>query len=127
MDCGLFWALSVTTRVAVLEPLAVGLKVTVVVHPVAFGARVAVQVVVLLKSPALVPVMAKLVIESAVPPGFERVMDLVAVPLLALTVPKLRLLALNCATGLMTVAETGTCCGLPAALSVILSTAVCGL
>ena len=46
MLCGLFWALSVTMRVAVRDPLAVGLKVTEMVQGVAFAARVAVQVVV---------------------------------------------------------------------------------
>jgi hypothetical protein len=46
MLCGLFWALSVTTNVAGRDPLAVGLKVTLMVQGVAFGARVPVQVVV---------------------------------------------------------------------------------
>ena len=45
MLCGLFWALSVTTNVAGRDPLAVGLKVTLIVQGADFAARVPVQVV----------------------------------------------------------------------------------
>jgi hypothetical protein len=71
--------------------------------------------------------MATLEMESAVAPMLVTVMDLVALPLLAFTVPKLRLQGLNCAIGSMTLAVSGTDCGLPAALSVIWSVAVYGV
>ena len=124
--CGLFWALSVTTSVAVRDLLAVGLKVTVI-EEVAFGAMEAEQVVVSAKSFGSAPAMAKLVIPSAVPQILVRVTDFVAVPEFVFSVPKLTLLALNEATGLITVAVSMTGCGLPAALSVTISVAVCGV
>jgi hypothetical protein len=103
--------------VAVREPLAVGLKVTVI-EQVAFGAVEAEQVLVWVKSGGSAPPMAKLVIPSDVPPTLVKVTDLVPVPEFVFSVPKLRLLALNAGTGSMTVALSMTVCGLPAALSV---------
>ena len=70
--CGLPLALSVTLKVAVLVPLAVGVKVTLIVH----WAPVATEVPQLLlcpKSPLLVPVMAMLLMLSVAVPLLERV------------------------------------------------------
>jgi hypothetical protein len=72
MLCGLFLALSVTTSVAVREPLTVGLKVTVI-EQVSFGAMVAVQVFAWVKSLGSAPVIAKRVIVSAKVDGHELV------------------------------------------------------
>ena len=55
--CGLPLALSVTATLAVRVPVAVGLKVTLIMQ-LAPAARLARQLVVWVKSPLLVPVMA---------------------------------------------------------------------
>ncbi len=126
MRCGLFWALVVITRLPDRDPFALGLKVTLI-EQVAFGAMEAGQVLVWEKSAGFAPLIAMPLTDSVVPPALVRVTDFVAVPEFAFTVPKLRLGGLNEATGSMTVAVSGTVCGLPAALSLIISVAVCGL
>ena len=70
--CGLPLALSVTLKVAVLVPLAVGVKVTLIVH----WAPVATEVPQLLlcpKSPLFVPVTAMLLMLRLAVPVLERV------------------------------------------------------
>src|SRR5436309_13120924 len=68
-------ALSVTSKVALREPVAVGVKVTLIVQ-VPLAARVEGlrgQLLVCPKSPGLVPVKPMLVIVNAVPVGLESV------------------------------------------------------
>ena len=81
--CGLPLALSVTARLAVRVPVAVGLNVALIVQLVP-AARLAPQVWVWMKSPLLVPVMAMPLMLSAAVPVLERVIDWAA--LLAPTV-----------------------------------------
>ena len=72
---GLLLALSVTVNVALREPVAVGVKVTLMVQ-VALAAKVEGlmgQLLVCPKSPELVPVKPTLVMVKAAPLGFERV------------------------------------------------------
>ena len=72
---GLLLALSVTVNVALREPVAVGVKVTLMVQ-VALAAKVEGlmgQLLVCPKSPGLVPVKPMLVIVKAVPVGLESV------------------------------------------------------
>ena len=67
--------MSVTVNVALREPVAVGVKVTLIVQ-VPLAARVEGlrgQLLVCPKSPGLVPVKPMLVMVSAVPLGFESV------------------------------------------------------
>ena len=126
IDCGLFCALSVTIRVPECEPFVIGLKVTLIVH-VAFGFMGVVgQVLVSLKSLVSAPIRIS-AIDRAVPPALVSVTNFVTLPELVFAVPKATLPALNCACGLMTVAVSMTVCGLPAALSLIFSVAVCGV
>jgi len=70
--CGLFVALSVTVNVPLRVPVAVGVKVTLIVQ-FAPAATDVPQLLVCAKLPPLVPVMAMLVIDSAALPEFERV------------------------------------------------------
>src|SRR5438552_2932056 len=72
---GLLLALSVTVNVALRDPVAAGVKVTLIVQ-VPLAARVeglTGQLFVWPKSPGLVPVKPMLVMVSAVPLGFESV------------------------------------------------------
>ena len=69
---GLLLALSVTVNVALRDPVAVGVKVTLMVQ-VALAAKVEGQLLVCPKSPGLVPVKPMLVIVNAAPLGFESV------------------------------------------------------
>jgi hypothetical protein len=66
-DCGLFPALSVICTLAVRLPVAVGEKVTDIVQ-LALMARLAGQLLVWAKSPALVPPTAIPLIDSAAVP-----------------------------------------------------------
>ena len=70
--CGLPLALSVTVKVPVRVPVAEGVNVTLMVHW-APAASELLQLLVCAKSPLFAPVMAMLLIESAVLPEFERV------------------------------------------------------
>ena len=69
--CGLSLALSVTVRVALRVPVAVGLNVRLIVQ-LDPAATLEPQLLVCAKSPLLVPVMAMLVIDSAALPEFDR-------------------------------------------------------
>ena len=126
IDRGLLASLSVTTRVAERVPFAPGLKVTLIEH-VAFGERDPEQLLDAVKSPAFLPDTATFVIESPVPPALVTVMGFVELPVVVFTVPKARLPGLNVATGSMTVAVSGTVCGLPRTLSLMVRVAVCGV
>jgi hypothetical protein len=75
--CGLPAALSVMLTAAVRVPLAVGLKVTLILQ-LAPAANVLPQVWVCAKSPALVPVIAMLLMVKLVVPVFLRVTVLAA-------------------------------------------------
>ena len=75
--CGLPVALSVTATLAVRVPVAVGLKVTLIMQ-LAPAPRLARQLWVWVKSPLLVPVMAKPLMISAAVPVLDSVMDLAA-------------------------------------------------
>ena len=72
---GLLLALSVTVNVALREPVAVGVKVTLIVQvPLAATVEgLKGQLLVCPKSPGLVPVKPMLVMVNAVPLGFESV------------------------------------------------------
>ena len=72
---GLLLALSVTVKVALRAPVAVGVKVTlrVQVAPVAKVEGLRGQLLVCPKSPELAPVKPTLVMVKAVPLGFESV------------------------------------------------------
>src|SRR6266581_5060092 len=70
--CGLPLALSATLNVALLVPLAVGVKVTLIVHWAPAATEVP-QLLVCPKSPLLVPVMAMLLMFSVAVPVLERV------------------------------------------------------
>ena len=65
-------ALSVTAKVALLVPVAVGVKVTLIAQ-LDPAARLEPQLLVCPKSPLLLPVRAMPVIDSAALPEFERV------------------------------------------------------
>ena len=87
-------ALSVTTSVALREPLGWGLKVTLM-EQVAFGLKFfEAHVLVSEKSPGFPPEMETFEIDSAVP-TLVTVTDLVEEPVLVFTVPKLRQVELN--------------------------------
>jgi len=68
-DCGLPEALSVTRRLPLLVPVAVGLKVTLIVQ-LALIASANPQLLVCEKSPGFVPARAILVIDNAAVPAF---------------------------------------------------------
>ena len=105
IDCGLMSTLSVTTRVADRLPLAVGLKV-MLTEQTALGLNVPMQLFVSLKSLGSAPEIATLVIDREVPPALVMVIDFVELPESVLSVPKFKLVALNLASGSMTVAES---------------------
>ena len=87
---GLLLALSVTVNVALRAPVAVGVKVTLIVQ-VPLAAKVEGlmgQLLVCPKSPGFVPVKAMLVILSAVLLGFERVTALAALGVPTFWFPK---------------------------------------
>ena len=69
---GLLPALSVTVNVALRDPVAAGVKVTLIVQ-VALAAKAEGQLLVCPKSPELVPVKPTLVMVKAAPLGFESV------------------------------------------------------
>ena len=110
----------VTATPAVRCPPAVGSKTTLIVQ-LALGARVWPQVLVWLKSPALVPVMAMLAMFSVAFPLLliEMVSGGLDVPtnrLLKTRLPGERLIA----AALMPIPVSETVCGLPTALSEIM-------
>jgi hypothetical protein len=106
--------LSVIATLADREPFAVGLNVTLIVQ-LAVGASEAGesgQLFTSAKSPGFVPAIAILVIASAVVPVFLTVTALAALLVPTFCVPKLKLVALSQARGLITVALSATVCGL---------------
>src|SRR5439155_16884017 len=80
--CGLPWALSVTVKVAVLVPDAVGVKLTVILQAPP-AARLEPQLLVWVKSPPPGPAIAMLVMLSAALVAFDSVT--VCTALVALT------------------------------------------
>jgi hypothetical protein len=107
--------LSVTFNVALRVPVVVGLKVTLIVQ-LALAANELPHVCVSPKSPASAPEIAILVIVIAVVPTFLRVTVFAALVVPTFTEPKLRLVGVSSAV--VPVPLSGTCCGLPLALSV---------
>src|SRR5437870_4396548 len=90
--CGLPAALSVIETAAVLEPVAVGLNVTLMAQ-LAPAATVLPQLLVWVKSPPLVPVMPMAEMVSGAVPEFVRVTVFGAVVVPTVTLPKLRFVA----------------------------------
>src|ERR1700691_1101320 len=119
--CVLIAALSTTVRSAERAPVAVGVNVTEMMQSVPAASELG-QALLRVKSPVSAPVTLTLVISSVVVPVLVRVTFFVLLwP--TCTVPKFRLPGLKLARGLITVADRLTCCGLPAALSLMLSVA----
>jgi len=118
--CGLPAALSVTFIAAVRLPETVGLNL-ILKAQLTPAANELPQVWVSEKSAALVPVIAMPAIVNVVVPTFVNVTDLAALVVPTLTVPKLKLVGESFAV--VPIPLRGTCCGLPAALSVTLRAA----
>src|SRR6266851_1832291 len=118
--CGLPAALSVMLIEAVRVPVAVGAKVTLIVQ-VAPAATEAPQVFVCAKSPLFVPVMAMLEIINAAVPVLDRLTICTALVLPTRWPPKLILAPPNTTIGATPVPVSETTCGLPAALSVMVT------
>ena len=109
-------------RVALRAPVVEGLNVTLIVQ-LAAAARDAPQVVAVSgKSPASVPVTAMLVIVSAAVPTLVSVTLSTVLVKPTAQVPKAREVGESLAV--VPVPLSGTCCGLPAALSVMLTAAL---
>ena len=104
------------------EPVVLGVNVTSMVQP-SLGASELGQRLVGLKLLASAPVTPALEMSNAVVPVFVTVTFCVLLWPTS-TVPKFRLYGLMLARGLITVIFSLTCCGLPAALSAMLSVAV---
>lgn len=119
-------ALSPIVTAPDFEPLLAGVNVTLI-WQFAPGARVVVFVQVVPEAKAKLPLIFRLERINDVVPEFVSVTDFAALVVLVFWLPKLRLLALSDATGLMTVAVMGIDCGLPAALSVMTRFAACVL
>src|SRR5580658_1560314 len=108
---------------AVWLPFAAGVKVTLMVQ-LAPAARELPQVLVWAKAPLLVPVMAILVMLTAVLPVLLNVTVWAVVVVPTFSLPKLRLVAERFRPGAVPVPLRVTDCGLPAALSVMVTLAV---
>jgi hypothetical protein len=108
---------------AVLLPFAAGVKVTLMVQ-LALAARELPHVFVWAKSPLLVPVSAILVKLIAVLLVLFNVTTCGAVVVPTFSFPKLRLVAEKLRAELVPVPPRVTVCGLPAALSVMVTLAV---
>ena len=113
--------MSFTVKLAWTVPVLVGVNVTAMVQ-LALGASVLEQELVCLKLLAFVPVMLMLLRSKVVVPLLVRTTSSVQ-KRPTFVVGKLRTGGLKVGMGLITVAERPTCCGLPDALSVILSVA----
>jgi hypothetical protein len=112
--CGLPAALSVTFKSALRAPVTDGLNVTLIVQ-LALAASELKPVLVCAKSPGSIPASVMLVVIADVPTFFSvAVMTELVVP--TVTLPKLRLVGVSSAV--VPVPLSGTCCGVPAALSV---------
>ena len=118
--CGAPAALSLTLSDAVRVPLAVGLKMILTLQ-VAPAANELPQVWVCAKSPALIPVMATPAMLRVVAPTLVSVTVFAGLVVPMLTVPKFRVVGNSFAV--VPVPPSVTCCGLPAALSVMLRAA----
>ena len=112
--------MSVTVKWAVREPVVLGANLTPMVQ-VSVGASELGQRLVGAKSPASGPVTPTLEMSNAVVPVFVTVTSFVLL-LPTSTAPKFSLYV-KLARGLITVVCRLTCCGLPAALSAMLSLA----
>jgi hypothetical protein len=119
--CGLPGALSVTDSLPVRFPICVGSKVTLTVQ-LAPAASELPQVWVCAKSPALVPVIAMAVIVNVVVPTLVSVTVFAGLAVSMATVPKLKVVGESFAV--VPIPLSGTCCGLPAALSVTVRAAM---
>ncbi len=118
--CGLPAALSVSFKIALRAPVLVGLKVTLIVQ-LALAANELPHPLLSPKSPGSAPAIVILLIVIAAVPTFFSVTVLTAL-LPTVTVPKFRLLVDSSAV--VPVPLSGTCCGLPAALSVTFTVAL---
>lgn len=118
--CGLPVALSVMLTEAVRVPVAVGVKVTLIVQLVATASEPP-HVFVCAKSPLFVPVMAMPAIVNGAVPVLHRLT--ICAPLVPPTIwpPKLRLAPPSATIGAMPVPVSDTICGLPAALSLMVT------
>src|ERR1700719_3366100 len=122
--CGLMRALSLTVTVPESDPFDFGVKVTLRMHRAEGFTVPPLAHVVPLESSKL-PLTAMFVRFSGVVPVLVSVTDFAALVLLTFCVPKFREYVLRVACGLMAVAVSGTDCGLPAAVSVMMSKADC--
>ena len=120
--CGLPLALSVMLSEAVRLPLAEGVNVTLIVQLVP-AATLAPQLLVCAKSLALVPASARLVMLKVALPVLLRVTVCAVLVVLTAWLPKARLVGERPSTGAVPVPERLTVCGLPLALSEMLSEA----
>src|SRR5437660_901588 len=112
---------------ALREPVAVGVKVTLMVQeaPAASALQLLGDLLVWAKSPALVPVRAMLLMVRAALPLLVSVTAWAALVVLTCWLPKLRLVGLKLTPGaLVPLPLKATVCGLPLALSVILTLAL---
>jgi hypothetical protein len=120
--CGLEGALSVTASEAEIAPEATGAKVSEMVQ-LAPALTLDPQVVVSPKYSALVPVIAMLLMLSAVLPVFESLIACAALVLLRAWLPKAMLVVLNDTRGPVPVPVKATDCEPFGALSVMVSDA----
>jgi hypothetical protein len=116
--CGLFAALSAIVRLAVRLPVAVGVKVTLIVQ-LAPVATLDPQLLACAKSPGFVPATAIEEIVRATLPLLVSVTGCEALGVPTAWLLKVKLLAETPATGAVPVPVRLTVCGLPLALSVI--------
>ena len=121
--CGLPAALSVTAKLAVLVPPAVGLKLTLTAQ-LAPAARLGPHVVASVKSLLFIPVMAILLMVSVLVPAFRRLNVFAALVVPTVCRLKDREEGDSDAEGATPVPLNPTICGLPAALSFTLTEAV---
>jgi hypothetical protein len=120
--CGLPAALSVTVKFALRAPVVDGLNVKLTVQFAAAASELPQVVAVSGKSAASAPVTAMLLMVSAVVPMLVSVTFLTALVRPTAKVPKPR--GVGASLAVVPVPLSGTCCGLPAALSVMLTDAL---
>src|SRR5262245_21022195 len=124
--CGLPAALDEMLTVAVRAPAAVGVNVTEIVQlaPAASVAGLSGQLLSWAKSPALAPASPMLEITSGARPEFVNVTLCAALVVPTSWLPKPRLVGDRLTAGVVPVPLSGTVCGLPTALSLMLTLAV---
>jgi len=120
---GLPLALSLTLTDAVRVPLAVGVKVTLIVHVFPAATELP-QVLIWAKSPALVPVIVILVMLKGALPVLPRLTVWAALVVPTAWLAKVRMADDKPAAGAVPVPDRATVWGLPLALSLMLSEAV---